>query len=117
LFIISDWLNNGEDNPLKVTAALCIGNLCCSGKNCAQVIDTVSPALIQVLEDHQSALIRDVKLQHAILGALRNLAVDPVGRPKLLENGLLGSVPSLILIFKIDLNWLNRYSLKNVKNV
>ena len=32
---------------------------------------------IQALKDHQAPLVRDVKLQHAILGALRNLAVSP----------------------------------------
>ena len=84
-----DWLQNGEDHPLKVTAALCIGNLCCSKENCQKVIQDFAPALIQALQNHQAPLIRDVKLQHAILSALKNLTVDPEGRKFLIKAGIL----------------------------
>ena len=46
-------------------------------------------------------LCRDVKLQHAILGALRNLAVAPEGRHILLENDILP--PCLDLISGLSL--------------
>lgn len=74
---------------MKVTAALCMGNLCCSNENCNELIHGFAPALIQALVEHQSPLVRDVKLQHAILGALRNLAVSPEGRQVLLDCGIL----------------------------
>ena len=74
---------------MKVTAALCIGNLCCSKENCQKVIQDFAPALIQALQNHQAPLIRDVKLQHAILSALKNLTVDPEGRKILIKAGIL----------------------------
>lgn len=60
-----------------------------------------APALIQALEDHQAPLVRDVKLQHAILGALRNLAVAPEGRQVLIGNGIVP--PCLDLIAGLSL--------------
>ena len=79
------------------------------------MIHKVAPALIETLAGHQTALIRDVKLQHALLGkvfaicpiqtnrstpatlgALRNLAVAPEGRPVLLEHGVLPPCLELI---------------------
>ena len=78
-----------------------MGNLCCSSQNCRELIVLFAPALIQALKDHQVPLVRDVKLQHAILGALRNLAVAPEGRHVLLENNILA--PSLDLISGLSL--------------
>jgi hypothetical protein len=51
MFILfSDWLKEGEDVPLKVTAALSMGNLCCSSKNCGELIGLFAPTLIQALK-------------------------------------------------------------------
>ena len=97
----SDWLRNGEDSPLKITAALCMGNLCSSKENCDQLMKLFAPALIQALIDHQAPLVRDVKLQHAILAALKNLAVAPEGRSFLVANGLLP--PALDLVAGLSL--------------
>lgn len=99
--IFPEWLESGDDVPLKVTAALSMGNLCCSGSNCQELIEKFAPALIRALRDHQAPLVRDVKLQHAILGALRNLAVAPEGRPVLLRNEILP--PCLDLIAGLSL--------------
>jgi len=96
-----EWLKEGDDVPLKVTAALSMGNLCCSSQNCQELIGVFPPVLIQALKDHQAPLVRDVKLQHAILGALRNLAVSPAGRHVLLENDILP--PCLDLISGLSL--------------
>merc|ERR1712079_325123 len=86
---------------MGVTAALSMGNLCCSSQNCQELIGIFCPVLIQALKDHQAPLVRDVKLQHAILGALRNLAVAPEGRHILLENDILP--PCLDLISGLSL--------------
>ena len=45
--------------------------------------------MIEALKEHQAPLVRDVKLQHAILSALKNLCVDPEGRPLLVKAGIL----------------------------
>lgn len=78
-----------------------MGNLCCSNENCRELINLFAPALIQALEDHQAPLVRDVKLQHAILGALRNLAVAPEGRQVLVQHGIVP--PCLDLIAGLNL--------------
>lgn len=101
MFFFSDWLKNGEDNPLKITAALCMGNLCSSKDNCNQLLGQFAPALIQALVEHSAPLVRDVKLQHAIMGALRNLAVAPEGRGLLLQKGIL--LPCLDLMAGLSL--------------
>ena len=43
MFHFTDWLKNGEDHPLKVTAALSMGNLCCSKENSRKVIGDFAP--------------------------------------------------------------------------
>ena len=55
---ISEWLKEGDDVPLKVTAALSMGNLCCSSQNCQELIGVFCPVLIQALKDHQAPLVR-----------------------------------------------------------
>lgn len=65
------------------------------------MIEVFTPSLIEALKDHQAPLVRDVKLQHAILGALRNLAVAPEGRQILLQNGIMA--PCLDLVAGLSL--------------
>ena len=66
-----------------------MGNLCSSKENCNLLIELFAPALIQALVNHHAPVVRDVKLQHAILAALKNLAVAPEGRSFLVQNGIL----------------------------
>ena len=78
-----------------------MGNLCSSKDNCNQLLGQFAPALIQALVEHSAPLVRDVKLQHAIMGALRNLAVAPEGRGLLLQKGIL--LPCLDLMAGLSL--------------
>ncbi len=94
------WLKK-DDVQLKVAASLAIGNFACSEKHCEQLMENkVSVQLISLLKAHQNPHT-DLKLQHAILGAVRNLAVTPSARKQLLEQGLLD--PCLRLTDKLNL--------------
>lgn len=72
---------------LKVAASLAIGNFACSEENCVQLMENnTSHVLISLLKAHQNPNT-DLKLQHALLGSLRNLAVAARARKQLLDQG------------------------------
>ena len=100
MFCLLGWLKK-DDMQLKVAAALAIGNFACSEENCAQLMENkTSNVLIGLLKSHQNPNT-DIKLQHALLGSVRNLAVSPSARKQLLEQGLLD--PCLRLTEKLSL--------------
>jgi hypothetical protein len=83
---LAGWLKK-DDMQLKVTASLAIGNFACSEQNCMQLMENkTSNLLISLLKAHQNPN-EDLKLQHALLGAVRNLAVSEKARKQLLEQG------------------------------
>ena len=80
------WLKK-DDIQLKVAASLAIGNFACNEEHCAQLMENkTSAVLIGLLKSHQNSNA-DLKLQHAVLGSIRNLAVAPAARKQLLEQG------------------------------
>ena len=86
---------------LKVTAGLAIGNFACNEDHTNQLMENkTSVTLIGLLKQHQN-INGDLKLQHALLGTVRNLAVNPAARKQLLEQGILD--PCLRLTEKLDL--------------
>ena len=111
------WLRK-DDLQLKVTACLALGNFACSDDHTEQLVDELGAAeslvgllrsqvninktnqisdlqrleyfinSIQVQGNHHPSP-GELKLQHAVLGALRNLAVNPVARGQLVAMGFL----------------------------
>lgn len=72
---------------LKVTAGLAIGNFACNDEHTTQLMENkTSVTLIGLLKQHQN-VNGDLKLQHALLGTVRNLAVNAAARKQLLEQG------------------------------
>eukprot|EP00096_Caligus_rogercresseyi_P012620 TRINITY_DN5344_c0_g3_i1.p1 TRINITY_DN5344_c0_g3~~TRINITY_DN5344_c0_g3_i1.p1 ORF type:complete len:654 (-),score=270.05 TRINITY_DN5344_c0_g3_i1:1411-3372(-) len=102
-----EWLSDpAMENKLKVTAALAIGNFACSEENSVTLVENgTSQLLIQLLSSYQNPL-KDMEMQHALLGSLRNLSVNPGTREQLLREGLLE--PCIQLTRKLSL--LNSYS-------
>ena len=73
---------------LKVTAGLAIGNFACNEEHTTQLMENkTSVTLIGLLKQHQNVNGGDLKLQHALLGTVRNLAVNPGARKQLLDQG------------------------------
>lgn len=82
-----DWLEK-DDLQLKVAASLALGNFACNKENCVELMNNnTSKVLIKLLNAHSQS-DKDMKLQHALLGALRNLAVTASARKQLLDQGL-----------------------------
>ncbi len=80
------WLRK-DDMQLKVAASLAIGNFACSDEHTAHLMENeTSGVLIALLKSHQNPHT-DLKLQHAVLGCVRNLAVNADARRALIEQG------------------------------
>ena len=83
------WLSaaGNNDPELETCAALAIGNFACNETHCTELVSNgTSITLIQLLGMRQNSF-EHLKLQHALLGALKNLAVAPSSRLILLEQG------------------------------
>ena len=81
------WLSSSEDPELETCAALAIGNFACNETHCTELVSNgTSSTLIQLLGIRQNSF-EYLKLQHALLGALKNLAVAPSSRLILLQQG------------------------------
>ncbi|TRY64288.1 hypothetical protein TCAL_10250 [Tigriopus californicus] len=91
----ANWLLT-EDVQLMVAGCLCIGNFACNEEHCTQLMNNhTSQILVDLLRSHLNPNA-DLKLQHAILGAIRNLAVTAKARSCLLEQGLLDPCQQLM---------------------
>ena len=83
------WLSaaGNNDSELETCAALAIGNFACNETHCTKLVSNgTSTTLIQLLGMRQNSF-EHLKVQHALLGALKNLAVAPSSRLILLEQG------------------------------
>ena len=86
--VFRSWLTLEEPNQqLQIASSLAIGNFARNEENCLKLVqDGTSAELIDVLRRHQN-VFTDLKIQSAILGALKNLSVSPKSRKSLLEQG------------------------------
>ena len=90
------WLVS-EDPELETCASLAIGNFACNETHCTELVSNgTSCTLIQLLGMRQNSF-EYLKLQHALLGALKNLAVAPSSRLILLQQGIFWSILNWIL--------------------
>ncbi|CAN8020128.1 unnamed protein product [Ixodes persulcatus] len=72
------WLQS-DDDTLKVAGALATGNFARKDDHCIQMVrDGVARRLLDLLND-QTGNDGDIRLQHALLAALRNLAIPCEG--------------------------------------
>ena len=83
-----EWLLS-EDCELETCATLAVGNFACNETHCTDLVSNgTSAALIRLLGMRQNSF-EYLKLQHALLGALKNLSVAPSSRLILLQQGIL----------------------------
>ncbi|RZF48501.1 hypothetical protein LSTR_LSTR007779 [Laodelphax striatellus] len=100
------WLTS-TDVYLQITGVLAMGNFARSDKHCIQMVDYgVSKKLIALLSNNNTSAA-DIRLQHALLSALRNLVIPTQNKSKVLADGLLDavfpvlSVPTFPVVFKL----------------
>ncbi|XP_048763708.1 rap1 GTPase-GDP dissociation stimulator 1-like isoform X2 [Ostrea edulis] len=107
LFIESvKWLEE-EDSRLQMSAVLAIGNFARNDNHCQRLVEEgIVEQLLEILKCHRDHEA-DMTLQHAILSALRNLAIPARNKPVLLMAGVLDTVllltssETMAVVFKL----------------
>ncbi|XP_077863593.1 rap1 GTPase-GDP dissociation stimulator 1-B-like [Saccoglossus kowalevskii] len=90
------WLQS-PSNQRKISGALVIGNFARSDEHCIKLVECgVLKPLQDVLQTPTGSTETDMKLQHAVLSAFRNLAIPAVNKAIMLKCGVLDTVLSLI---------------------
>lgn len=83
-----DWLTSDLED-LQIAGALAMGNFARSDAHCIQMVESgIAEKLLKVLSSHNSGE-GDIRLQHALLSALRNLSIAKENKPVLVTQGAL----------------------------
>lgn len=91
------WLQS-DDDTLKVAGALAAGNFARKDDHCIQMVrDGVAKRLLDLLND-QTGNDGDIRLQHALLAALRNLAIPSANKPLLAGLGVVDKLLSMLAV-------------------
>lgn len=91
----TSWLESTEE-PLQIAGALAIGNFATKDEHCIQMVAAgVANKLIAILKQ-QCGREGDIRLQHAVLGALRNLAIPVVNKSAMVANGVVDAILPMI---------------------
>lgn len=91
------WLQADDDN-LRVAGALSAGNFARKDDHCIQMVrDGVAKRLLDLLTEH-TGTDGDIRLQHALLAALRNLAIPLENKPLLAELGAVDKLLSMLAV-------------------
>ncbi|XP_076652847.1 visceral mesodermal armadillo-repeats isoform X2 [Halictus rubicundus] len=101
-----EWLES-RDKDLQIAAVLAMGNFACTDVHCKlMVAQDVHRSLLKLLQENNTDTA-DVRFQHALLTALRNLVIPADNKPILLQDGLIDvlysmlHIPSYPVIFKL----------------
>ncbi|XP_064087915.1 rap1 GTPase-GDP dissociation stimulator 1-B-like [Macrobrachium nipponense] len=83
-----EWLTSDLED-LQIAGALAMGNFARSDAHCIQMVESgIAEKLLKVLSSHNSGE-GDIRLQHALLSALRNLSIARQNKPELVKQGVL----------------------------
>ncbi|PSN38110.1 hypothetical protein C0J52_00840 [Blattella germanica] len=100
------WLSSGDED-LQITGVLAMGNFARTDKHCIQMVEAgVSKKLLKLVEKNNTPS-GDIRLQHALLSALRNLVIPSQNKSMVLEDGLVDAVypmlaiPTFPVVFKL----------------
>ncbi|XP_033329911.1 visceral mesodermal armadillo-repeats [Megalopta genalis] len=101
-----DWLDS-EDKDLQITAVLAMGNFARTDAHCKlMVAQGIHRSLLKLLQDNNTDAA-DIRFQHALLSALRNLVIPADNKPVILQDGLIDvlysmlHIPSYPVVFKL----------------
>ncbi|PNF24564.1 hypothetical protein B7P43_G05383 [Cryptotermes secundus] len=100
------WLGSGDED-LQITGVLAMGNFARTDKHCIQMVEAgVSKKLLALVEKNNTPSA-DIRLQHALLSALRNLVIPSQNKAIVLEDGLVDTIypmlaiPTFPVVFKL----------------
>lgn len=101
-----DWLEN-SDEDLQVTAVLAMGNFARADKHCeSMVVEGVHKKLLKLINKN-SDKCGDIRFQHDLLSAMRNLVISPTNKSQVLNDGLIEilmpmlDIPTFPVVFKL----------------
>ncbi|XP_033319971.1 rap1 GTPase-GDP dissociation stimulator 1-B [Bombus bifarius] len=90
-----EWLES-EDKDLQITAVLAMGNFARTDAHCKlMVTQGVHCNLLKLLQKNNTD-IADIRFQHALLSALRNLVIPADNKPVILKDGLINILYSML---------------------
>lgn len=90
-----EWLES-EDKDLQITAVLAMGNFARTDAHCKlMVMQGVHCNLLKLLQKNNTD-IADIRFQHALLSALRNLVIPVDNKPVILKDGLINILYSML---------------------
>ncbi|XP_022097171.1 rap1 GTPase-GDP dissociation stimulator 1-like isoform X2 [Acanthaster planci] len=93
--VMSDWIKSPTD-LYQISGALAIGNFARNDEHCIKLVELgVLGPLLQLLKRPEGEEL-DMRLGHAVLSALKNLAIPKVNKPLLLEAGILDVILPLL---------------------
>lgn len=91
------WLGS-EDEDLQITGVLAMGNFARTDKHCIQMVEAgVSKKLLKLVEKNNTS-DGDIRLQHALLSAIRNLVIPSQNKSIVLADGLVKAVSPMVTI-------------------
>ncbi|KAK7873277.1 hypothetical protein R5R35_011343 [Gryllus longicercus] len=91
------WLGS-DDEDLQITGVLAMGNFARTDKHCIQMVEAgVSKKLLALVEKNNSP-DGDIRLQHALLSAIRNLVIPGQNKSIVLKDGLVKAVTPMLAI-------------------
>ncbi|XP_045135546.1 rap1 GTPase-GDP dissociation stimulator 1-like isoform X3 [Portunus trituberculatus] len=102
-----EWLTS-ELEDLQIAGALAMGNFARSDAHCIQMVQSgIAEKLLKVLSSHNTGE-GDIRLQHALLSALRNLSIAKENKPALISQRALevllpmvATVETFPVVFKL----------------
>ncbi|XP_017877678.1 rap1 GTPase-GDP dissociation stimulator 1-B [Ceratina calcarata] len=101
-----EWLDT-EDRDLQITAVLAMGNFARSDAHCKlMATQGVHKNLLKLLRKNNT-IAGDIRFQHALLSALRNLVIPSDNKSLILQDGLIEvlysmlDIPSHPVVFKL----------------
>ncbi|XP_077999749.1 rap1 GTPase-GDP dissociation stimulator 1-like [Glandiceps talaboti] len=94
--VLSSWLQSSSMQR-KISGALVIGNFARSDEHCIKLVECgVLKPFQELLQEHTNPGDVDMKLQHGILSAFRNLAISSVNKPIMVQAGIVDTVLLII---------------------
>ncbi|XP_011694899.1 PREDICTED: rap1 GTPase-GDP dissociation stimulator 1 [Wasmannia auropunctata] len=101
-----EWLES-VDEDLQITAVLAMGNVARTDTHCKRMVEQgIHRKLLKILEKNGSKS-GDIRCQHALLSALRNLVIPAENKSLILADGLIDvlypmlEIPTFPVVFKL----------------
>lgn len=101
-----EWLES-VDEDLQITAVLAMGNVARTDTHCKRMVEQgIHRKLLKILERNDSKS-GDIRCQHALLSALRNLVIPADNKSLILADGLIDvlypmlEIPTFPVVFKL----------------